>query len=141
MPHTAIAPSLLTAYRNTLYLVQASPVFTLTVGEISPALHRWMGSHRCACAAFVTACNPQSRVLPDAENAQRHRALECEIRQLGLCYAPGLGQPKSGDWKPEASYLIGGLSLEGATALGRQFEQNALVWCGPDALAQLIVLR
>ena len=141
MPSTVIPPSLLTAYRNTLYRVQATPPFTLIVGEISPALQQWIAQRQCACAAFVTACNPHSHVLSDAENAQRHCALEQVIRQCGLPYASGLGQSQDGHWKPEPSYLVGGLTLEETQALGRRFEQNAVVWCGQDALAQLILLR
>lgn len=141
MPHTVIAPDLLTAYRNTRYVVHTVPPFALIVGQASPALRQWMQGHACDCAVFITACNPYSQLLDDAANAQRQRTLEHAIRQRGLPYVPGLGQPQGGPWKPEPSWLVGGLALEAARALGRRFEQNALVWCGPDALAQLIVLR
>lgn len=141
MPSTLIAPSLLAAYRTTLYHVQASAPFTITVGEVSSELQQWMAQHRCACAAFITACNPHSNALSDAENAQRQSVLEQDIQQRGLPYAPGLGQPQDGHWKPEPSYLVGGLLLEEAQGLGMRFDQNALIWCGQDALAQLILLR
>ncbi len=141
MPDTVIAPDLLAAYRNTLYVVQASSPFTLTVGEVSPALRQWMQGHACHCAVFITACNPYSQVLNEAENAQRQFDLEQVIWQFGLPWAPGVGQPQEGQWKPEPSYLVGGLSLDDSRALGRRWEQNAFLWCGPDTLAQLILLR
>lgn len=141
MTHTVIAPYLLAAYRNTRYIVHASPTFALQVGQASPALRQWMQEHACHCAAFITACNPYSHTLDDAENRQRQIDLEQEIRRRGLVCVPGVGQAQSGCWKPEPSCLVGGLLLEDGQALGRRFEQNALVWCGADAVARLILLR
>jgi hypothetical protein len=34
-----------------------------------------------------------------------------------------------------------GLSLEAAKALGKKYDQNAVVWCGPDAIPELVLLR
>lgn len=141
MPHTVIAPDLLAAYRKTLYVVQTPSPFTLKVGEASPELRQWMQGHACHCAVFLTACNPYSQALNDAENAQRQRALEQEILRRNLPWAHGLGQPQEGQWKPEPSYLVGGLALDEGRTLGRRFEQNALLWCGQDTLVQLILLR
>jgi hypothetical protein len=33
-----------------------------------------------------------------------------------------------------------GLALEAAKSLGRRHEQNAVVWSGPDAVPQLVML-
>lgn len=33
------------------------------------------------------------------------------------------------------------MSLGAAKAIGTQFEQDAIVWVGPDAVPQLILLR
>lgn len=141
MPPTVIAPELLAAYRNTRYVVHAQPAFALTVGEVSPALRQWMQMHACDSAVFMTACNPYSQARDDAENMRRQSDLERAIRRRGLVCVPGTGQPQAGHWKPEPSCLVGGLTLEEAQMLARQFEQNAVVWCGPDAVAQLLLLR
>ncbi|UUZ55406.1 DUF3293 domain-containing protein [Massilia sp. H-1] len=45
------------------------------------------------------------------------------------------------EWPSEPSFLVRGLSLEDASALGRQLRQNAIVWCGADLVPQLILLR
>jgi hypothetical protein len=37
--------------------------------------------------------------------------------------------------------LVFDLSLEAAKAMGRSFEQNAVVWVGPEGIADLILLR
>ena len=141
MSPTRIAPRLLLAYHRTRYAVRATPPFDLKIGATSAALRQWMDQHRCHCAALITACNPYSQVLEEAENASRQRALGQAVAQRGLPCVDAVGQPLDGNWLPEASCLVGGLSLDDACALGRQFEQNALVWCGADTLAQLILLR
>ena len=45
------------------------------------------------------------------------------------------------EWPPEPSYLVLGSALDAAKAIGTELRQNAIVWCGPDCLPQLILLR
>jgi hypothetical protein len=52
-----------------------------------------------------------------------------------------IGQHPSNAWAGEESFLCFGISLEAAKALGRRFEQNAIVWSAADAIPQLILLR
>ncbi len=52
-----------------------------------------------------------------------------------------IGQHPSNSWAGEESFLVFGVSLEAAKALGRRFEQNAIVWSAADAVPQLILLR
>jgi hypothetical protein len=54
---------------------------------------------------------------------------------------PGIGVHPTGEWRGEPSYLVPGLSREAAEELGRQFEQNALIWSGADAVPELLLLR
>lgn len=67
MSTTRIAPRLLLAYHRTRYAVRATPPFDLKIGATSAALRQWMDQHRCHCAALITACNPYSQVLEEAE--------------------------------------------------------------------------
>lgn len=53
----------------------------------------------------------------------------------------GEGIDPSGAWGAEKSFLVLGLDLETAEALGREFGQNAVVWFGADAIPRLILLR
>ena len=39
-----------------------------------------------------------------------------------------------------ASFFVLGVSCAAAQSLGRKFEQNAILWCGPDAVPQLFLL-
>ena len=56
-------------------------------------------------------------------------------------YHEGMGEHPSGQWPGEPSFLILGLPLDAAKQLGARHEQNAIVWCGTDAVPQLILLR
>ena len=138
---SVIDPGTIDAYMQANYRVSDGQGFRLRIGSRSPEL---AGLHRlCAvdCSAFVTACNPFGEPLDDAQNEARQQALRSEIELAGLKHVEGVGQDPSGKWKGEPSFLILGLDLEAAKALGRRFEQNAVVWCGAAAVPQLILLR
>lgn len=129
------------AYRDTEYRVHGDAPFTLRVGEASAALSAAHQRHRVDCSAYLTACNPASRALDDAANAQRHAALGRELDQRSLASLPGVGSHPSNERPGEASYLAFGLSLQAARTLGTRLEQDAIVWIGADAVPQLILLR
>lgn len=44
-------------------------------------------------------------------------------------------------WPTEKSFFVLGLDLNTSKSLGRQFNQNAIVWIGSNAIPQLILLR
>lgn len=136
-----ISSDLIEAYRTTDYHVGTETPFVLTIGQASPALAKLYSKHRCDCAAYVSACNPFSHVASDADNERRHAELVEELTRRSLHFVEGMGRNNRGQWPGEASCLVLGLSLEAAKKLGRQFGQNALVWCGADGVPQLILLR
>jgi len=129
------------AFRETEYKVHGDDPFTLKVGETSSALASAHTRHGVECSAYITACNPFSQMLGDEANAERHAALGREISQRNLASIEGIGQHPSNQWPGEASYLIFGLTLEAAKALGTRLEQNAIIWTGVDTVPQLILLR
>jgi hypothetical protein len=138
---STIASAPLQAYRETDYHVDADPPFTLRVGRPCPELVLAHRRHRVECSAFLTACNPFSRMLDDAENAQRLQALRDELSRRSLAFDEGAGQHPNNGWPPEPSVLVYGLELQAARTLGQRFEQNALLWCGSDGVPGLVVLR
>jgi hypothetical protein len=140
-----LAPALLRAYEETHYCVNAATPdqteIVLRVGEVSKplaAVHKKAGVD---CSAFVTACNPWSESLSDAENAMRQASLLQALRLRSLRWLDGIGQHPSNQWPGESSVLILGLSLAAAKVLAQDFEQNAFIWAGADAKPQLVVLR
>ena len=93
------------------------------------------------CSAFVTACNPYSQAV-DAEANVRHQSeLAGVLASRGLVVFNGIGKHPSGQWAGEPSFLVPGISLDEACAVGRQFHQNAIIWSGADATPRLILLR
>jgi len=138
---TVIDPGTVQAYRETDYVVHTDAPMTLKVGNTSPGLLAMYKDRRVDSCTFITACNPGSRWLPDVDNAVRQDALAGELRLRSLSFIEGVGQHPSNRWTPEPSFLVLGLSLEAAKALGSKHEQNAIVWCGANATPMLILLR
>jgi hypothetical protein len=129
------------AYLETEYSVRGESDFVLRVGQFSNSLeseHRLRGSD---CSAFITAYNPYSNVVAEADNAKRQKALTDELQRRSLTFADGIGEHPFNQWPGEPSYLVFGLTLEASKTLGARFEQNAIIWCGIDCIPQLILLR
>ena len=141
LPASAIDPPTLQAYLETDYCVHGEPGFTLRVGRASAELLAAHKRRRTDCSAFLTACNPFSQPLDAAANAARQAALAKELSGRSLAFLPGVGQHPSNGWPGEDSFLVFGLTLEAAKALGTRLEQNGIVWSGADAVPQLILLR
>ena len=141
-PSSVISPSTVQAYRKTDYRVHRNAPLTLNVGIASPALAALHQAEGVTTSAFITACNPHSEDVGDLVNAQRQSALADELKSRCLRFIDGIGQhPTNTEWPGEASFLVLNLSLEAAKLLGAQHDQNAIIWCGPDAVPQLILLR
>lgn len=133
--------SLITAYRETEYRVTQDHPLVLRVDVPSPELASLCKTRGASCAAFITACNPFSRELSAANNAMRQAELAAELKRRSLSFFEGVGQHPSGNWPGEPSFLVLGLALEAAKSLGKTYEQNAVIWCGPDAVPSLVLLR
>ncbi|MGO4579961.1 DUF3293 domain-containing protein [Cupriavidus sp. 2TAF22] len=140
--NSSIDPKIIQAYRETHYHVRGATPLTLNVGEPNPALAALHAAAGVDCSAFITAWNPFSQQEDDpAANAVRQQALVRELTQLGLRCIDGIGQHPTNGWDGEESFLVPGLSLDAARALGARYGQNAVVWSGADAVPQLILLR
>jgi hypothetical protein len=138
---SAIDAGSLQAYRETDYRVLEGLPTTLHVDAVCPELLLLHARHQAHCSAFITACNPLGRRAAAALNAQRQAALQAELSRRKLVAIRGIGQHPRNDWPGEPSFLVMGVTRRAARALGRQFEQNAIIWSGPDAVPELIPLR
>lgn len=138
---TASNNTLMKAYQETEYLVTQGHSFVLRVDTPSPELAGLYKAKGASCAAFITACNPYSNLLSSEENAKRQANLAAELKRRSLCFYAGVGQHPSGNWPGEPSFLVIGLALEAAKNLGKAYEQNAVIWCGADAVPKLVLLR
>ena len=136
-----IDEDIITAYLETHYRVSAAPPFVMRVGEVCPELVALYKKMRVSCCAYITACNPHSQQEETSTNAELQAALAHQLQGRGLSYISGVGQHPSTQWPGEPSMLVPGPAQEAAKKLGQRFRQNAILWCGPDALARLILLR
>lgn len=135
--HTTERRRLDALYRATDYCVEDPRLrCVLTIDQSCASLAAWLADGGHDCAAFITACNPYSRALPDAVNAQRLLDLRRLVESLGLAALAAVGRSRV-DGYHEPSLLVPGLGLDAAQALMRDCEQNAFVWSGRDARLQL----
>ena len=138
---SVIHPELIQAYTETEFRVLEGMPLSIWVGKLNSDLLAVHKQYRVECSAFLTACNPFSQELSDEANSVRQIALAKELTARSLEFLPGIGQHPSSQWPGEPSYLVLGLTLEAAKALGARLEQNAIVWTGVDGVSQLILLR
>jgi len=130
-----IVKALILAYHNTTYRVSicGEPI-DIRIGC------RQFRLDELLCGkpwAFISACNPGS--VRTSDNPERHRALLEKLDNLGYEHYPGTGIPDGGDWLPEESVLVAGISELEAIRIGREFGQNAIV-CGEGGEAARLVV-
>lgn len=114
------------AYLATAYVVcLAGSSFTVRVGAPSPEADALLESGE-ATWIHLTAWNPGSRQLPQAENDGRQAALEHALIALGHRVLPAWGVGADGAFVERHCFATG-VSRERAELLGRLFDQNAIV--------------
>lgn len=130
------------AYLETHYSVNAATTrLVLRIGQRCAGLAEIHAAAGVTCSAYLTAFNPYSRQLETPQNHARQLQLQEQLARKGINTLTGYGQHPSNDWPAEESVLALGLGRDAAAAVGRQWEQNAIVWSGPDAVPQLVLLR
>jgi hypothetical protein len=121
--------SLCGSYEATDYWVDDAPggPFKIRCGEPSSAVDRLLIELGLDRWVYITACNPWSRRLPDEQNQGRMHELETRLNELPCTVYHGRGVGTAGNWPPEPSLLVLGLSEEQGLDLGLKFGQAAIV--------------
>src|SRR5690606_79887 len=140
MSNVNVNHATLLAYRRTHYHVHADPPFVLHVDQFSASLCALHDQFGVGCSVYIAACNRRGKAKSTAENQAAQRALAGDLNALGLSFFPGIGEPDSGDWIGEPSFLVLGLEEVAARRLGRRYEQNAILCAGQDAVPRLVML-
>lgn len=125
----AIPDELVESYTRAVYRVDSlgGPIF-LRVGAASAALDRWLEAQGASRCAFLSAANPGSVALDEAQNRRRHQLLIERLGATGFATAAGESfEAESGGWR-EASLLVAGIGREEAIDLAREWGQLALLW-------------
>lgn len=128
--------SLISHFRATDYRCGA---VTLRVGRRSLAVDQLLARRRARSCAFITACSPFSNRTSDGINKLRSRELRRDLSSRGFAFDNALGQGY--DWPAEESVLVFGISRPEASAIGRRYRQDAIVYARRDRPAELILLR
>jgi hypothetical protein len=134
----AVSEELIKAYTETSFHVLELEI-VIKIGEKSPELDDILKNQGATDWAFITAHNPYSNLLPDAENLERHKRLKM-ILDGNYHTVNGIGIDKERKWIPEQSLLVYGIDREKACEIGRLFEQNAIVVGKLNEPAELVVL-
>jgi len=139
---TELPDWLLDAYRATEYRVMlpGGPL-VLRIGQHSAGLASLMQAHGVTSVAYVTACNPRSRVHDEAWNLRARSRLDACLDDGGWPCLEGLGIDPDGGHPGEPSVLVLGIAPGEAEALARAFDQDAIVVAGPEATPRLVLLR
>ncbi|MEO1392227.1 MAG: DUF3293 domain-containing protein [Cyanobacteria bacterium J06634_5] len=134
--------SLEAAYTQAVYEVFIdSTTLTLQINQASAALNQYLHHYQKSTWTLITADNPYSRLLSDAENHQRHCQLLAVVEPLCLPTFDAVGRDRTGHWKPEKSLCIFGISQVKAMELGSYFNQNAILYGELESPAQLLWLH
>jgi hypothetical protein len=138
----AIASEKLTAYQATQYRVgTGEEAFTLRIGAFSAELRNLYAATGQTCCVFITAYNPFGQEQSAVANRRAKSLLEEALQALTSKTIAGAGADPSGAWAEEISLLALGIDETTARQLGERFKQDAVVWAGPDATPQLLLLR
>jgi hypothetical protein len=137
----ALDAAVLEAYRKAEYVVFGEPPLVLRIGERNRRLDTMLEAARRETAAFVTAYNARGELRGDADNQAAQVRLERALEEKPYGCYPGEGRDPEGRWPSEPSLLVVGISRAEAEALGRAFEQNALVFVERGGAPQVFVLR
>ena len=139
---TAIGPGLLAAYQRTDYVIFEDDAETVVhIGQADAAIDGLLHRHGAESGTIITAWNPESVILSDAENAARETELWNWIGAQRLFALAAEGRDPTGAWQPEQSCLIFDIARDAVAALGRRYGQNAIVHLRSGAAPELELLR
>ena len=127
------------AYRSTHYRVRLPDGRTARIRLDAP--NPWMRAYLAApdtTWAYLTACNPGSKVLPAPENKLRQRALADRLIAADYDFHAGVGEGcPPGAWPAEPSYWVIGIDRAATEALASHCEQVAYLFGRSSGAATL----
>ncbi len=139
---STVSGEIVEAYRTAIYEVDGPfrPI-QLRIDEPNTAADRLLAHAGVRTAAFITAYNPASVALCEAENRAAHENLARELERRAFPHFAARGLDPAKQWPAEPGFLVLGLTREDAVTLGRQFDQNGIVWLIAGRAPELVLLR
>lgn len=143
MTRSAVPQQLVDSYVNTIYRIDFVPQsLGLRIDEFSqPLAALLLQQTNRQGSAIISAYNPFSGQLFEAQNLQAHEQLRLWLCNHAYSIVAGRNIDPSGRWPDEKSFFIFDIDLNTAQTIGSQFGQNAIVWIGTDATPRLLLLR
>jgi hypothetical protein len=142
--HSLPSADLQAAYAQTRYRVllraEASRFLDFWVGQHSADLDELLLQRGLQSAGYITAWNPFScQPLPSrAENRSANQRLQAALLQQGFKSLPAIGLDPQRLWPGEPGFLALGVSAAALCALGRSYQQHAVVHYVLGAQAELL---
>lgn len=141
LKQSTIPAKLIRGYVAAHYQVMRnSDMLTLLIGQHSAPLSMLMRELNTHCALYITACNPHSQVQQRETNLIASNQLYTLLSTHSCYIFAGQSLDLTNHWPAEPSFLALGIDLAISKSLGRQFDQNAIVWAEADAIPRLILL-
>jgi hypothetical protein len=133
---------LLSAYRETDYVAHRNGrAVVVRIGRQSLVVDGLLASMHARNGAFITAWNPFSKSQSLGANEYWYRELKRYLIVRGFTFCEGEGRGRTGEWPPESSIFVFGISRTEASAIGRRYRQNAIVYVPLGRPAELVMLR
>ena len=133
---------LVSAYRKTDYVAHDNGrVVVVRIGHQSMAVDGLLARMHARNGAFITAWNPFSKSLSLGANEYWNRELRRLLVVRGFTFVEGEGRGRAGEWPPEPSIFVFEISRTEASAIGRRYRQNAIVYVPLGRPAELVMLR
>jgi hypothetical protein len=134
-----LATKLQDAFEKTRYVVMLPGAKTIIrAGKpVPPVIDKVLAEAEASCWSFVTAWNPGSVKQTADENNRLHAKLQAAVAEGGWQSFPGEGVGVSA-WLAEKSLLIIGATRDDGLALGRRFDQLAIVFGERGQAAELL---
>lgn len=132
-----ITTTLLEAYKATCYEI-IDPKVAIFIGQENEALQTFLKENEITNWCFITAWNPFSNALPTEENSALNESLRLDLKDYKILEAQG--KDTIGNWPPEPSFFVANISEDQAIALGKKYQQNAIVYGTINETARIITL-
>ncbi|MCX8211932.1 MAG: DUF3293 domain-containing protein [Lewinella sp.] len=101
--------------------------YALKIGRSHPDFDDFLVREDFSTYVFITAWNPRSKALSEAENLARGQKLQLRLKELGLVFMPAAAHDPSEKWAVEKGVFIFNAGTEVVLKLATIWEQNAVV--------------
>jgi len=106
----------------------------IVIGLPAPGLDlRYPGA---ASFGVISAWNPMSELRSATENRRADKALEAELRTLGVAHMPAFASAADRSWR-EPSWIVLDMPVDDFDALARRYGQLGTLWWARESTVRL----